>query len=174
MNIFKLIKLPDIISLLSVAFALLSIFSSIQKEFTSALFFMLASVIADYADGMVARAIKRTGNFGKEIDSLADVIAFGVAPAIFGYMVLGRDLFTMAALIVFTCAGLLRLARYNISSPSDYFEGLPITASILLISLSYFFLPLNLLPYTYLLVAALMISSIKVRKLKFKNKQRKK
>ncbi|MBI2546698.1 CDP-diacylglycerol--serine O-phosphatidyltransferase [Candidatus Woesearchaeota archaeon] len=173
MNMLKLVKAPDLVSLLSLAFAMLSIFSSIERDFNTAMFFMILSVVADYSDGMLARLMHRTGNFGKQVDSLADIIAFGVTPAVFGYMVLGRDTFTMAALVIFTCAGLLRLARYNISPASDYFEGLPITSSALLIPAAYTLLPLNLLPYLYLLLAALMISSIKVSKLKLGKKDKK-
>ena len=175
MNILKLIKLPDIITLLSVVFAMLSIFSSIERNFNPAAIFILLSVIADYCDGTVARLTKRQGNFGKHMDSLADVIAFGVTPAVFGYMFLEQSPLTILILTFFVCAGLIRLARFNISPPSDYFEGLPITASGILIPLWYFIkLPTTWLIYVYLALGILMISSIKVKKLKIKTKEKKK
>ena len=167
MEIYKFIKLPDIITLVSVIFAMLSIFFSLQRDFVLASLLILFSVAADFLDGTVARFIKRKGDFGKQMDSLADVIAFGVAPALFGYMLLLHTTFNKIILIFFVCAGLLRLARFNISPPSDYFEGIPITSAGIIIPLSYLLnIPINLLVYIYLVLGILMISSFKVRKFK--------
>jgi len=168
MNIFKLIKLPDIITLASILFAMLSIFSSIQRDFIYASIFMVLSVIADQLDGTVARLMNRKDDFGKQMDSLADIIAFGVSPAVFGYMLLGRDILNIAILILFVFAGTLRLARFNISPKSDYFEGIPITSSGIIIPLLYLLrFPPNYLIYIYLILAILMVSSVKVKKFKF-------
>jgi len=166
-NIFKLIKLPDLVTLASIALAMLSIFSSIQRDFIYAAVFMALSVIADYFDGAIARWTNRKGNFGKQMDSLADVIAFGISPAVFGYMLLGRDITNILILILFVFAGVLRLARFNISPSTDYFEGFPITSSGIIIPLFYLLkFPTAFLLYVYLILAILMISSIKVKKFK--------
>ena len=184
MNIFKLIKLPDLVTLLSVAFALLSIFSSINLNYISAAIFMFLSAAADYCDGIVARLTKRTGEFGKQMDSLADIVAFGVAPAVFGYMLPLRSAVFTVILVLFVCAGLLRLARFNSSPPSDYFEGLPITASGIIIPGAFFLYIFSFKAYgwgsfslvmeiIYLALAVLMISSIKIKKLKPKKTRNK-
>ncbi len=168
MNIFKLIKPPDIITLISILFAMPSIFSSIQRDFIYASIFMVLSVIADQLDGTIARWLKRKDNFGKQMDSLADVIAFGVAPAVFGYMLLDRNMLNITILVLFVFAGTLRLARFNISKHSDYFEGIPITSSgIIIPSLYLLRFPTNFFIYIYLILAVLMISSIRIKKFKF-------
>ncbi len=97
----------------------------------------------DYLDGWVARWRKRQSALGAQLDSLADLISFGVAPAVLGFA-LGLDGgWDAAALLFFVAAGLSRLARYNVTSAdlSDssgkvrYFEGTPIPSSVLLVGL---------------------------------------
>jgi len=104
--------------------------------------------VFDYLDGCVARWRKRQSALGAQLDSLADLISFGVAPATLGFA-LGLDGgWDAMALLFFVAAGLSRLARYNVTAQelSDdsgkvrYFEGTPIPSSVLLVGLWALFL----------------------------------
>jgi len=165
MKILKLIKIPDLITLLSVILAMLSIFSSVQGNPSIAAILILASAVSDKLDGIAARMLKRKGDFGKHLDSLADAVAFGAAPAVLGFMILEKSIFSYFALILFVCAGILRLARFNISPNVAYFEGLPITASGTIMAVWILIgFPVSFLPYLCLMLSILMVSSIRIKK----------
>ncbi|PKN51339.1 MAG: CDP-diacylglycerol--serine O-phosphatidyltransferase [Deltaproteobacteria bacterium HGW-Deltaproteobacteria-13] len=99
------------------------------------------AMIFDFLDGRIARWRKKTSTLGRELDSLADVISFGVAPAIIGYGCGMQGLYDRIILAGFVACGVSRLARYNVtaealSQGSDkvkYFEGTPIPTSIVLV-----------------------------------------
>lgn len=102
---------------------------------------VLAALIFDVLDGRIARWRQQTSLLGRELDSLADVISFGVAPAIIAYGCGMQGLYDRIVLTFFVACGVSRLARYNVtaetlSQGSDkvkYFEGTPIPTSILLV-----------------------------------------
>jgi len=104
---------------------------------------VLAALIFDVLDGRIARWRQKTSILGRELDSLADVISFGVAPAIIAYGCGMQGLYDRVVLAFFVVCGVSRLARYNVtaetlSEGSDkvkYFEGTPIPTSILLVLL---------------------------------------
>ncbi|MBA2301459.1 MAG: CDP-alcohol phosphatidyltransferase family protein [Acidobacteria bacterium] len=99
----------------------------------------------DVADGYVARlATRRQSALGADLDSLADIVSFGVAPAVLGYTLGLRGLWDVVLLTCFVCCGISRLARYNVTSTAltnaatgkvRYFEGTPIPTSIVLVLL---------------------------------------
>lgn len=101
------------------------------------------ALVFDVADGRVARR-RRTGStaLGRELDSLADLISFGVAPAVLGFAIGLRGAWDAVVLLFFVSCGLARLARYNVSAEalSDdtgkvrYFEGTPIPTSLVLVA----------------------------------------
>jgi CDP-diacylglycerol--serine O-phosphatidyltransferase len=99
-----------------------------------------AAFILDVLDGRIARARHQHSALGRELDSLSDVISFGVAPAALGFAAGLQGGWDAAALVYFVCCGVSRLARYNVtaeklSEGSDkmkYFEGTPIPTSVLL------------------------------------------
>jgi CDP-diacylglycerol---serine O-phosphatidyltransferase len=101
---------------------------------------LVAALLLDILDGRVARKLKESSEVGRELDSLADVVSFGVAPAVLGYSVGLRGIGDVLVLAVFLACGISRLARYNVTAEgrSDasgkvrYFEGLPIPSSLLL------------------------------------------
>ncbi len=100
-----------------------------------------AAFIFDVLDGRIARWRQTTSSLGRELDSLADVISFGVAPAIIAYGCGMQGLFDRVVLVFFVACGVSRLARYNVtaetlSQGSDkvkYFEGTPIPTSLVLV-----------------------------------------
>jgi CDP-diacylglycerol--serine O-phosphatidyltransferase len=99
-----------------------------------------AAFIFDVLDGRIARARHENSALGRELDSLSDVISFGVAPAALAFAAGLRGGWDVAALIYFVCCGVSRLARYNVTAESlseggdkvRYFEGTPIPTSVLL------------------------------------------
>jgi CDP-diacylglycerol--serine O-phosphatidyltransferase len=123
-----------------------SILASIGKEFDNAAWFILAAILFDMLDGTVARLTKSTSEFGKELDSLADIVSFGVAPAVLVFVsylpgpgglpvlaetgtIIGRAGSFIA--IVYVIGVALRLARYNVyqADRRDIFTGLPCPAA---------------------------------------------
>ena len=103
------------------------------------------ALVCDVLDGYVARlATKRQSRLGADLDSLADVISFGVAPAVLGYTLGLRGGWDMVCLTYFVVCGVSRLARFNATSADladaatgkvKYFEGTPIPTSILIVAL---------------------------------------
>ena len=102
-----------------------------------------AALIFDILDGRVARWRGTSSALGRELDSLADVISFGVAPAALAYACGMTGLWDGAVLVYFVCCGVSRLARYNVTAEAmseggdkvKYFEGTPIPTSVLLVGL---------------------------------------
>jgi len=104
---------------------------------------VFAALIFDILDGRIARWRQRASTMGRELDSLADVISFGVAPAIIGYGCGMQGLYDRIVLAYFVACGVSRLARYNVTADAlsegtgkvKYFEGTPIPTSIFLVLL---------------------------------------
>jgi CDP-diacylglycerol---serine O-phosphatidyltransferase len=102
-----------------------------------------AAFIFDVLDGRIARARHEHSPLGRELDSLADVISFGVAPAALGFAAGLQGGWDAMALVFFICCGVSRLARYNVTAESlsagsdkvAYFEGTPIPTSVVLVGL---------------------------------------
>ena len=125
-------------------FACLSYIAGDQTRWLWTAFVLpLAAFVFDYLDGYVARRYPgRQSVFGADLDSLADIVSFGVAPAVLGYTLGLRGLWDAILLSYFVCCGISRLARFNVTSAQltnpdtgkvRYFEGLPIPTSVLLV-----------------------------------------
>ena len=153
---------------------------------------VFAGLVFDILDGRIARWRQKTSAMGRELDSLADVISFGVAPAVLAYSCGMQGLYDRVILVFFVACGVSRLARYNVTAEklSDgagkvkYFEGTPIPTSIVLVGLLTFAASrhatgtglwfgavdiaghtLHPLALLFLLSGALMISRIRIPKL---------
>ena len=165
-RITSLIKFADLFTLANVALGLASIVFSITSKPLLAAYMLIAAVVFDYLDGRIAHITKSSNEFGKELDSLADTISFGVAPAIFGFVLMQRQTpLTMISFGIFIFCGILRLARYNIMDMKGEYEGMPITTNGLIIPIIYFLsTPMKFYPYIYLVVGILMVSSLKMKK----------
>lgn len=106
---------------------------------------VLAALVFDVLDGRVARWRQKSSGMGRELDSLADVISFGVAPAVIGYGCGMQGLYDRIVLTYFVACGVSRLARYNVTAEAlseggdkvKYFEGTPIPTSLLLVMLMF-------------------------------------
>ena len=143
-------------------------------------FLILAASLLDGFDGAVARALKVSSPLGKELDSLADCVAFGIAPAFLSYnaylsgiheafFTLPIDLGILIAGIFPICAA-YRLARFNIIPSSSSFSGLPSPAAGIIIALLPIYniaWPKFLFALIFVLVALLMVSTVKYSKPKY-------
>lgn len=167
--------LPSLLTLTSIFFSFYAIICAIAGEFMLSGALILVAAFFDGIDGKVARLTKTTTRFGLELDSLADVISFGVAPALLMYLwalsPYGRIGWIGAFL--FVACGALRLARFNIQSgivDPKRFTGLPIPAAAVIVATTVLFfhkvelnpadfmMPLLILTY---FVSFMMVSSIK-------------
>ncbi len=151
---------------------------AMRGELETAAPFIGIAVLLDMLDGRIARLTGSTSAFGREFDSLADVVSFGMAPALlvfqWGLEPLGR--LGWAAGFVFVSAGAIRLARFNIQTTTDkrYFVGLPIPAAAAVPAATVYVYPYGLHDYAsalpalalMLIPAVLMVSTIRYRSFK--------
>ena len=120
--------------------AMVYVGSASLAHFMAAFALVLAALAFDVLDGRVARWRQDASVLGRELDSLADVISFGVAPAALGFAAGMRGGWDWVALVYFVCCGVSRLARFNVTAEKlagsegkvKYFEGTPIPTSVVL------------------------------------------
>ncbi|MDA9177946.1 CDP-diacylglycerol--serine O-phosphatidyltransferase [Candidatus Pelagibacter sp.] len=172
--------LPNAITLIGVCIGLTSIKFAIDGKFAIAVVAILFAGLMDALDGRIARLIKGTSKMGKELDSLGDVISFGVAPALIMYfwnLQYLEKLGWFVCLIYVVCVA-LRLARFNINSEEEsswkdnFFEGMPSPAGGIIVlmplvlsfsGLEEFLFKINydlLVPSSFIIVSILLISTI--------------
>ncbi len=186
-NNLKIIKdkrarllLPNAITLIGVCIGLTSIKFALDGKFALAIIAILFAGLMDALDGRIARLIKGTSKMGKELDSLGDVISFGVAPAFIMYfwnLQYLEKLGWFVCLIYVICVA-LRLARFNVNSEEEpswkdnFFEGLPSPAGGIIVlmplvfsfsGLGNFLFEINydiVVPIFFIVVSILLISTI--------------
>lgn len=126
-------SIPSLLTLGNLCLGVISILLVFNERSGMASIMVIIAMLLDGVDGRVARALNVQSEFGKELDSLADVISFGVAPAFIMYTVALQDVTPVLSWFVtalFPICGALRLARFNVKdSPPGYFTGLPIPAA---------------------------------------------
>ncbi len=186
-NNFKIVSnkktrmiLPNAITLIGVCLGLTSIKFAIDGKFVIAIIAILFAGLMDALDGRIARLIKGTSKMGKELDSLGDVISFGVAPALIMYFwnLQYLDKLGWFVCLTYVVCVALRLARFNINSDEEpswkdnFFEGMPSPAGgiIVLMPLIFsfsgygsFFTKINydiVVPLFFIVVSILLISTI--------------
>lgn len=167
MNGFALRQLAfkDYLTLGNAVSGFSSIISSLPFYFYSpaaAVFFIFLAAFFDFIDGKVARKQNKDNEFGKQLDSLCDAVSFGVAPAVFvlssQFSVIG-----FLAAVAFLCAGIVRLALYNVQKEKGVYYGLPIPFAAMLVALINYFLPLASAAVLFI-AAILMLSRFKLPK----------
>ena len=176
--------LPNILTLGGVCLGISSIKFSIDGNFNLAVIFILLAAILDALDGRIARLIKGTSEFGKELDSLTDFVSFGIAPVFILYFweLNNYGKLGWAITLIYSVCCVLRLARFNLTTidqkqlwKSNYFEGVPSPAGGILILMPLIFeladLNLNFniknfTPYFTILIAILMVSKFPTLSLK--------
>ncbi len=176
--------LPNILTLGGVCLGISSIKFSIDANFSLAIIFILIAAILDALDGRLARLLKGTSEFGKELDSLTDFVSFGIAPAFILYFweLNKYGKLGWAITLIYSVCCVLRLARFNLTKvevnnnwKSNFFEGVPAPAGGLLILMPLIFeladmnIGLNIksiTPYFTVFIAILLVSKIPTLSLK--------
>jgi CDP-diacylglycerol--serine O-phosphatidyltransferase len=129
MNILRLMRVPDIFSLLNAVFGFGAILAACRGDTGFSILLVILSAVFDGIDGFLARSMK-ANDLGFSLDSLADLVSFGVAPAVLAVVAFDFSGYALAASLIYLTCGTLRLARFNSSAKDDkFFEGFPITAS---------------------------------------------
>ena len=176
--------LPNILTLAGVCLGISSIKFSIDGNFNLAVTLILFAAILDALDGRIARLIKGTSEFGKELDSLTDFVSFGIAPVFILYFweLNSYGKLGWAITLIYSVCCVLRLARFNLTKieesqswKNNFFEGIPSPAGGLLILLPLIYELTNLnfgmdikkfTPYLTLLIAIMLVSKIPTLALK--------
>ena len=176
--------LPNLLTIIGVCLGISSIKFALDENFSLAVIFIVFASILDALDGRIARLIKGTTEFGKELDSLTDFVSFGIAPAFILYFweLKNYGKIGWALTLIFSVCCVLRLARFNLTKISEnaewklnYFEGVPSPAGagLVLLPLVYELSELkfnlgikNMTPFLVVIVALLLISKIPTFSLK--------
>jgi len=166
--------LPSAVTLMNLGMGVISLICTFNHQPRWAAVFVLIAVFLDFMDGMIARRLNASSDFGKELDSLADLVSFGVAPVFLVFEVTmlfqaaeALNGMTVAVGILFILCGAYRLARFNVLNISDYYVGVPITMAgglIALMVLSAPGLPGWIFLTALLLLSCLMVSRLSVPK----------
>ncbi|MDY0120978.1 MAG: CDP-diacylglycerol--serine O-phosphatidyltransferase [Sulfurimonas sp.] len=167
--------LPNIFTAASIFTGIFSIISAINGQFDKAAWLILLSLVFDGLDGRVARLTNTCSRFGVEFDSLADIVAFGVAPALLMYLYVGDTFgrFGIVASALFVIFGAVRLARFNVSTSQgepSVFIGIPIPTAAVFISLLVLLFEKYSLGTQYgvlILIAALILSFLMVSNIRY-------
>ncbi|GIP45927.1 CDP-diacylglycerol--serine O-phosphatidyltransferase [Paenibacillus sp. J45TS6] len=166
-------SIPNLFTLGNLSLGMIAILLASEGRYSLAAIMVVVAMLMDGLDGRIARALNAQSDFGKELDSLSDMISFGAAPAYIMYSVSFQEAPIALAWIVtclFPICGALRLARFNVRPGiPGYFTGLPIPAAGgVLATLSLFSKDISapFMMIATLLLAYLMISSLKYPNLK--------
>lgn len=163
-------------------FSMVGMYLALTQHVVEAIFCLVLSGICDMFDGFVANLKKRTKSemcYGIQIDSLADLISFGIFPTVLGYVSGLTQGIYLPLFVFYVLAALIRLAHYNVTEMErkeqtegcrEYYEGLPVTSSAVLIPLLFFIagrmhIAIALVyPATLLIIGVLFISKVKIKK----------
>ena len=176
--------LPNILTLAGVCLGISSIKFSIDGNYSLAVTLILIASILDALDGRIARLIKGTSDFGKELDSLTDFVSFGIAPAFILYFweLNNYGKLGWAITLIYSVCCVLRLARFNLTKidstevwKNNFFEGVPSPAGglLILMPLIYELTNMNIgldikkiTPYFTIFIAIMLVSKIPTLALK--------
>lgn len=191
------VTLPSLFTIANIAFGFFAIILAIDKNFSLAGWFIIFALIMDILDGRIARLVHGESKFGIEMDSLADFLSFGLAPAYIMYLFHLKDygFWGYPVVFIYALCGVLRLARFNVSSKEgeehkNAFTGLPIPAAAGILAsfvIAYSFFELdtdkrtlkivmtqmpfvyNAIPFIMLVLSFLMVSKIPYAAFKYQN-----
>lgn len=151
-DLLRTLRLPDFLTLANGGCGVVALFQAIRfvedrdaSHLWIACSLIPAALVLDVLDGWVARSRQGSSSLGRELDSLADLLSFGAAPAAIAYAMGLRTVADQVVLVFFTLCGLARLARYNISAEAltdsrgkvRYYEGTPIPTSIIPLGITF-------------------------------------
>lgn len=170
--------IPNVFTFINLSCGIISILSVMDEKYAVSGIFILLAGLVDRYDGRIARFLNVSSDLGKELDSLADLVSFGVAPSILVYILFNlesfgpKGLLGFAVLLLFPICGAYRLARFNTTDFDGAFTGVPITIVGCFMALfSLIIFNFKVTPSIYLVVllmilgSYLMVSKIKLKKL---------
>lgn len=164
-------SVPNIFTFINLSLGIISIIFSFKGKMVGAGLCILAAGLVDRYDGKIARKINAVSILGKELDSLADLVSFGVAPAILAWeLSLSKlGIISYVFLLVFPICGAFRLARFNVTEFKNVYMGIPITIAGSLMALDAIATVkigthTGLTAVFILLLSYLMVSSIQIKK----------
>lgn len=181
--------LPNIITFINLSLGIIAILFAVNDSHSNyinsvnALIYssliVVTAAITDRLDGKVARMLDATSELGKQLDSLSDLISFGVAPIIVAWKIslINFNIWGYLLAIIFPIAGAYRLARFNISESNNTFRGIPITFAGAFLSIDNLYNSISLLNNNYsrincyitvtliILLSFLMVSKFKIKKI---------
>lgn len=168
--------IPNVFTFINLSCGIFSLLSAFKHEYAIASIFILIAGLVDRYDGRVARYLQVSSELGKELDSLADLVSFGVAPSMLLYIffelgTLGpQGIIGIILLISFPICGAFRLARYNVSTFDGLFTGVPITIAGCFLALfaliSSYTTQFVVLAVIFMIAGSyLMVSTFKLKKL---------
>ena len=162
-------KLADIFTVGNLCCGIISMLLAIDGQFGLSAGLLLLAVVFDVLDGKIAGLLHQKNLFGKQIDSMSDLVSFGVAPALLYYSLSSPGILETAVALFFVSCGMLRLARYNISEGAG-FEGVPITVNGVLFPLLFLLFTvfpnsINYWAWILMIQGFLMISTLKISRI---------
>ncbi|WP_017815337.1 MULTISPECIES: CDP-diacylglycerol--serine O-phosphatidyltransferase [Paenibacillus] len=164
-------SIPNLCTLFNLGLGMVAILLSLNDNYSLAAIMVIVAMLMDGLDGRMARALNAQSELGKELDSLSDLVSFGVAPIIIMYSISFYDInpvLAVVASLIFPMCGAVRLARFNVKAGvPGYFTGLPIPAAGgVLATLSLFH---NEVSTPYMVISTLILSYLMVSRVKYPN-----
>lgn len=166
--------IPNLLTFANLTLGVISILEIIIKNYFAAAILIIFAAFIDRYDGRAARFFNVSSELGKELDSLADLVSFGIAPAFlifikYNFLNLG-DIRPAGVcfLLIYIMSGSYRLARYNIGKSEGIFIGVPITIAGFILALYALFIPSNVISALGSAMLLLLLSYFMVSKIRFK------
>lgn len=164
-------SIPNLCTLFNLGLGMMAILLALNDNYSLAAIMVIVAMLMDGLDGRMARALDAQSEFGKELDSLSDLVSFGVAPIIIMYDIAFKDINPVLAIIaalIFPMCGAMRLARFNVKAGvPGYFTGLPIPAAGgVLATLSLFH---NGVTTPYMVISTFILSYLMVSQVRYPN-----
>ncbi|HHY72930.1 MAG TPA: CDP-diacylglycerol--serine O-phosphatidyltransferase [Bacillus bacterium] len=160
----------NILTILNLGFGVCSLLAIVQGQFQLGLLLIFIASLSDRFDGLVARKLHIESEFGKQLDSMCDIVSFGIAPALLTYLHVLHEFGAAGILftLIYIACGAIRLAKFNITENNGYFTGLPITVAGIVLTFSTLgisIFPSYVFMYFTIGLALLMVSSFKLKKM---------
>ena len=158
--------IPNVLTACNLLLGVVALIMAINGNYTVGGILILCAALLDRFDGMVARRYNAETDFGREFDSLADIVSFGIAPGALMYCLVSGafGLLGLICCCAFTLCGGLRLARYNTTPAGAYYQGVPITACGAILTLLVLLAPNHPLAImaASLVLSLAMISTVRI------------
>ena len=160
----------NVLTLANLSLGGFSIISTLKGDLHLSLLLIFIAALLDRFDGMTARKLNIESDLGKQLDSMSDIISFGVAPALLLYEGILHEFGAPGTFftVFYIACGAFRLARFNIAPSKKYFTGLPITAAGCITTLGFLiipYIPSQCFLFLVILLSLLMISTFRIKKI---------